>query len=104
MEQRLRFSQAKKFSQSYFYTQDPVQAAYRRGWLQDRRSLDLGLPAPRQVARKTSDSAFSLEGWQAGAAAASGLPNPFKMLVLPGSDTAAWRPFTSSHPHHLFVP
>lgn len=27
MEHRLRFSQAKKFFQSYFYTQDPVQAA-----------------------------------------------------------------------------
>ena len=31
MEQRLRFSQAKKFSQSYFYTQDPVQAALSPG-------------------------------------------------------------------------
>jgi len=31
MEHRLRFSQAKKFSQSYFYTQDPVQAALSPG-------------------------------------------------------------------------
>jgi hypothetical protein len=31
MEHRLRFSQANKFSQSYFYTQDPVQAALSPG-------------------------------------------------------------------------
>jgi len=31
MEHRLRFSQAEKFSQSYFYTQDPVQAALSPG-------------------------------------------------------------------------
>ena len=31
MERRLRFSQAQKFSQSYFYTQDPVQAAISPG-------------------------------------------------------------------------
>ena len=31
MERRLRFSQAQKFSQSYFYTQDPVQAAVSPG-------------------------------------------------------------------------
>lgn len=31
MEHRLRFSQAKQFSQSYFYTQDPVQAALSPG-------------------------------------------------------------------------
>ena len=31
MEHRLRFSQAQKFSQSYFYTQDPVQAAISPG-------------------------------------------------------------------------
>jgi hypothetical protein len=31
MEHRLRFSQASKFSQSYFYTQDPVQAALSPG-------------------------------------------------------------------------
>jgi hypothetical protein len=31
MEHRLRFSQAKKFTQSYFYTQDPVQAALSPG-------------------------------------------------------------------------
>jgi hypothetical protein len=31
MEHRLRFSQAKKFIQSYFYTQDPVQAALSPG-------------------------------------------------------------------------
>ena len=31
MDHRLRFSQAKKFSQSYFYTQDPVQAALSPG-------------------------------------------------------------------------
>jgi hypothetical protein len=31
MEHRLRFSQASRFSQSYFYTQDPVQAALSPG-------------------------------------------------------------------------
>jgi hypothetical protein len=31
MGNRLRFSQAQKFSQSYFYTQDPVQAALSPG-------------------------------------------------------------------------
>ena len=31
MDHRLRFSQAQKFSQSYFYTQDPAQAALSPG-------------------------------------------------------------------------
>jgi len=31
MERRLRFSQAEKFSQTYFYTQDPFQASLSSG-------------------------------------------------------------------------